>query len=73
MRFGVLVRFGLSTDPIKTEYGDLGGHMHHLAHSMTKLCQGREQDNAGWEGIPVYDSSGGKAVFIYWDNQFSPT
>ena len=38
--------------------------MHHLAHSMPKLCQGREQDNAGWEGIPVYDSSGEKAVFI---------
>ena len=38
--------------------------MHHLAHSMTKLYQGREQDNAGWEGIPVYDSSGEKAVFI---------
>ena len=36
----------------KTEFGDLGGHMHHLAHSMTKLCQGREQDNAGWESIP---------------------
>ena len=38
--------------------------MHHLAHSMTKLCQGREQDNAGWEGVPVYDGSGEKAVFI---------
>ena len=37
--------------------------MHHLAHSMTKLCHGREQDNAGREGIPVY-SSRGKAVFI---------
>ena len=38
--------------------------MHHLTHSMSKLCQGKEQDNAGWEGIPVYDSSGEKAVFI---------
>ena len=38
--------------------------MHHLAHSMTTLCQGWEQDNAGWEGIPEYDSSGEKAVFI---------
>ena len=38
--------------------------MHHLAHSMTKLCQSREQDNAGWEGIPVYDSSGENAAFI---------
>ena len=27
--------------------------MHHLAHSMTKLCQGREQDNAGWEGAGI--------------------
>ena len=27
---------------IKTEYSDLGGHMIHLAHSMTKLCQGRQ-------------------------------
>ena len=22
----------------KKEYDDLGGHMHHLAHSMTKNC-----------------------------------
>ena len=27
---------------------------------MTKLCQGREQENAGWEGVPVLDSSGEK-------------
>ena len=38
--------------------------MHHLTYSKTKLCQGREQDNAGWEGGPVYDSSGEQAVFI---------
>ena len=40
--------------------------MHHLAHRMTKLCEGREQDNVGWEGVPVYDSSGGggKLPFI---------
>ena len=38
--------------------------MHDLAHSFTKLCQGREQNNAGWKGIPVYDSAGGKAAFI---------
>ena len=38
--------------------------MHHLAHSMTKLGQGRERDNAGWEGVPVYDSSGGESCFI---------
>ena len=31
---------------------------------MTKLCHGREQDTAGWEGIPVYDSSREEAVFI---------
>ena len=35
--------------------------MYHLAHSMTKLCQGREQDNAGWEGVPVYDIVLGKS------------
>ena len=35
--------------------------MHHLAHSMSKLCQGREQGKAGWEGVPVYDSSVGKS------------
>ena len=38
--------------------------MHHLVHSMTKRCQGREQDDAGWNGILVYDSSGETAVFI---------
>ena len=38
--------------------------MYHLAHSLTKLCQGRKQVNACWEGVPVCDSSGGKAVFI---------
>ena len=31
---------------------------------MTKLCQSREQYNEGWEGVPVYDCSGEKAVFI---------
>ena len=38
--------------------------MHHLTYSKTKLCQGREQDNAGLEGGPVYDSSGEQDVFI---------
>ena len=38
--------------------------MNHLAHNMTKLWQGREQDNAVWKGVPVYDRSGEKAVFI---------
>ena len=37
---------------------------HRAYDSMTKLCHGREQDNAGWEGIPVYDSSRVEAVFI---------
>ena len=45
--------------------------MHHLAHRVTKLCQGREQSNAGLEGVPVYDCSWEKAVFIVvcrgWD------
>ena len=45
--------------------------MHHLANSMTKLCHGREQDSAGWEGVPMYDCSGEEAVFIIvgrgWD------
>ena len=39
--------------------------MHHLAHSMTKLYpKGREQDNTGVAGVPVYDSSREKPVFI---------
>ena len=32
-----------SVRKIKTEYGELGGRMHYLAHSMSELCQGREQ------------------------------
>ena len=38
--------------------------MHYLAHSITKLCQGRKQWYEGWEGIPMYDCSGKEAVFI---------
>ena len=38
--------------------------MHHLANIMNELWQYREQDNAGWEGVPLYDSSGENAVFI---------
>ena len=38
--------------------------MHHLANSMTKLCHGREQDSAGWEGDPMYNCSGEETVFI---------
>ena len=45
--------------------------MHHLAHSMTKLCQGRGLNNAGLEGVPVYECSVKKAIFIVvcrgWD------
>ena len=45
--------------------------MHHLANSMTKLCHCREQDSAGWEGVPMYDCLGEEAVFIIvgrgWD------
>ena len=29
--------------------------MHYLAHSITKLFQGRKQWYEGWEGIPMYD------------------
>ena len=32
--------------------------MDYLAHSITKLCQGRKQSYEGWEGIPMYDCSG---------------
>ena len=35
-----------------------------LANSMNKLCHGREQDSAGWEGVPTYDSLVEEAVFI---------
>ena len=38
--------------------------MHHLAHSTTKLCHSREQDSAGWEGIPMYTCLEEEAVFI---------
>ena len=38
--------------------------MYYLAHSITKLCQGRKQWYEGWEGIPMYDCSGKEGVFI---------
>ena len=38
--------------------------MHYLAHSITKLCQGRKQWYEGWEGIPMYDYSRKEGVFI---------
>ena len=38
--------------------------MHYLAHSITKLCQGRKQWYEGWEGIPMYDCYRKEGVFI---------
>ena len=38
--------------------------MHYLAHSITKLCQGRKQRYEGWEGIPMCDCSRKEGVFI---------
>ena len=38
--------------------------MHYLAHSITKLCQGRKQWYEGWEGISMYGCSGKEGVFI---------
>ena len=49
-------------DKIKIWY--LGGQMHYLAYSITKLCQCRKQWYEGWEGIPMYDCSGKEGVFI---------
>ena len=33
-------------------------------HLVTKLCHGRKQESAGWEGISVYDCSREEEVFI---------
>ena len=38
--------------------------MQHLANSMANLCNGGEQDNAGWEGVPIYGCSEEEAVSI---------
>ena len=38
--------------------------MHHLADSMTKLCQSGKHNNAGGEGIPLYISSREDAELI---------
>ena len=38
--------------------------MHYLAHSITKLCQGRKQWYDGLEGIPIYDCSGKKVYLL---------
>ena len=45
-------------DKIRGRY--LGRHMDHLADSIAKLSQGRENWYIGREGIPVDDSSRGK-------------
>ena len=45
-------------DKIRGRY--LGRHMDHLADSIAKLSQGRDNWYIGREGIPVDDSSGGK-------------
>ena len=37
--------------------------MHHLANNMTKLCHGREQNNAGREG-QMYDCSMSESVLL---------
>ena len=55
MRVEVLVWI---KDKIRGRY--LGRHMDHLADSIAKLSQGRENWYKGREGIPVDDSSGGK-------------
>ena len=47
---------GVSMDKIRGRY--LGRHMDHLADSIAKLSQGRENWYIGREGIPVDDSSG---------------
>ena len=38
--------------------------MHYLAHSITKLCQGRKQRYESWDGIPMYDCSRKEGVFV---------
>ena len=38
--------------------------MHHLANSITELCQGWEHDNACGESIPMYHSSGKEAILV---------
>ena len=55
MRVEVLVWI---KDKIRGRY--LGRHMDHMAESIAKLNQGRENWYIGREGIPVDDSSGEK-------------
>ena len=57
MRVEVLVCI---KDKIRGRY--LGRHMDHLADSIAKLSQGRENGYIGREDIPVDDSSGEKCV-----------
>ena len=70
MRVEVLVWI---KDKIRGRY--LGRHMDHLADSIAKLSQGRENWYIGREGIPVDDSSGEKCVpvivFEYMDLSIS--
>ena len=47
----------------KTEYCDLGRYM----YLVTNLYNGRKQDSAGLEGIPVHDCSREEALFIIVD------
>ena len=51
-------------DKIRGRY--LGRHMDHLADSIAKLSQGRENWYIGREGIPVDDSSGEKCDWSVW-------
>ena len=57
MQVEVLV---LIKDKIRGQY--LGRHMDHLADSIAKLSQGRENWYIRREGIPVDESSGEKCV-----------
>ena len=42
-----------------------------VSTDRNKVFHGREQDSAGWEGVPMYDRSGEEVVFIIvgrgWD------
>ena len=38
--------------------------MHHLANNVTRLCYNFEHDNTCRESVPMYYSSGEKAVLV---------
>ena len=42
--------------------------MHYMAHSITKLCQGRNQKYEGQEGIQMYDCSRKEGVGPIYSN-----